>query len=224
MSCASPQRIDAGYALEEDGSLTLGTDGRLRISAIDLLRYLAASEANSGIDPEQEEQFEGDYETTEDEDEGDDPDHYYVPSSKPHFKPVKKPVTEGLALLMSGEFGRLGHQYGSRLRDDPKFANHESDESDGESSTGPAHKYSHNFTKTLLNRSNRLRPIPKEDIASEMIPNSNGTAVAKYSSNAYVGQYSSGMLSVKSHRAVGFIPSQQILRSITHAYEVGWNN
>ncbi|KAI0686011.1 WD40-repeat-containing domain protein [Cytidiella melzeri] len=88
------------------------------------------------------------------------------PSYGAFHAPVKEPKPEGLALLYSGEFGRIRHQL--RMRN-------------GDS----------NVARLLLNRGARLRPSPREDLAAEIVPNTNGTAVASYTSNAYVGQYSS---------------------------------
>ncbi|CAL1693996.1 unnamed protein product [Somion occarium] len=139
-------------------------NGQVRISATDLLRYLTASQADDEDDEDDDEYHQ------EDDDDDDDELFRIAPRERAHYGPLFEPVTEpkeeGLALLMGGEFGRVGHQYSSR---------------DGDNS----------FAKTLLNRGSRLRPVYREDVASEMIPNSNGVAVARYSANAYVGQYSS---------------------------------
>ncbi|GJE85863.1 WD40 repeat-like protein [Phanerochaete sordida] len=79
---------------------------------------------------------------------------------------VKEPKQEGLDLLYSGEFGRIQHQIRSRNK-------------------------AGNAAKFLLNRGSRLRPPHREDFATDIIPNTDGTAVASYYANAYVGQYSS---------------------------------
>ena len=128
---------------------------------------------------------------TNDEDEDDDDDGYfnhYGGSGKwdrteGWYPQIKEPTKEGLKLLMSGEFGRLRHQLKSRKRDN-------------------------NIAKVALDRGTRVRPSFKEDIAAvcffppsavvplkwhkDLLPNSNGTAVAQYAANAYVGQFSSG--------------------------------
>ncbi|KZT02499.1 WD40 repeat-like protein [Laetiporus sulphureus 93-53] len=82
------------------------------------------------------------------------------------FSEVKEPKAEGLELLRGGQFGRLGHQINSRNKNN-------------------------SIAKLLLNRATRSRPIYREDITSDLLPNSRGTAVAVYAANAYVGQYSS---------------------------------
>ncbi|OBZ68544.1 LEC14B protein [Grifola frondosa] len=48
-----------------------------------------------------------------------------------------------------------------------------------------------NIARVLFNRTSKARPSYKEDLASDIIPNSSGTAVAAYNANAYVGQFSS---------------------------------
>ncbi|EED77561.1 predicted protein, partial [Postia placenta Mad-698-R] len=105
------------------------------------------------------------------DDDGDD-EYYFGYNTEPHwdrskvFPEVKEPKEKGLELLTSGEFGRLEHQLKSRIRDN-------------------------NTASILLNRGARQRPTHKEDLTSDLLPNSNGTAVAEYHANAYVGQYSS---------------------------------
>ncbi|KAK7680553.1 hypothetical protein QCA50_016334 [Cerrena zonata] len=187
--------IYSGEGVEEDGTFILdaGPQGRIRITPVDLLQYLSASESNGQVGNEEDEEEDEDYQFDEEDDDDDieTPILQFHDSSKPLFEPVTKPVAKGLELLMGGEFGRLGHQYKSRRRDDSGFAQDLYEDTDSDSPTETTHAYSHNFARTLLNRSSRLRPTYKEDIANEMIPNSNGTAVAQYSSNAYVGQYSS---------------------------------
>ncbi|OSX66899.1 hypothetical protein POSPLADRAFT_1042203 [Postia placenta MAD-698-R-SB12] len=113
-------------------------------------------------------------EATDEEEEDDDGDdeYYFGYNTEPHwdrskvFPEVKEPKEKGLELLTSGEFGRLEHQLKSRIRDN-------------------------NTASILLNRGARQRPTHKEDLTSDLLPNSNGTAVAEYHANAYVGQYSS---------------------------------
>ncbi|KAI0727844.1 WD40-repeat-containing domain protein [Fomitopsis betulina] len=112
---------------------------------------------------------------TNDEDDADDDEDGYFnhyghsvkwDRSEDWYYPVTKPTKEGLKLLMSGEFGRLTHQLKSR-------------------------KLDNNIAKVTLDRGTRIRPSFKEDMAADLLPNSDGTAVAQYAANAYVGQYSS---------------------------------
>ncbi|KAL4241704.1 DDB1- and CUL4-associated factor [Abortiporus biennis] len=129
-------------------------------------------EDEDGMDEELEQEDEDDNDEDDDdyvdEDEDDDEDFYFHQVG-PHgkwYEEVKEPKQEGLELLMSGEFGRLGHQFKTRAKNN-------------------------NVVRTLLDRGTRVRPTSREDIASDIVPNSDGVAVASYQSNAYVGQYSS---------------------------------
>ncbi|KAI0094186.1 WD40-repeat-containing domain protein [Irpex rosettiformis] len=83
-----------------------------------------------------------------------------------HHDPVTEPQPGGLSLLYSGEFGRIKHQTKTRNKDN-------------------------NIARILQNRGAKLRPSTREDLTTDVIPNSNGTAVVTYQANAYVGQYSS---------------------------------
>ncbi|OCH96414.1 WD40 repeat-like protein [Obba rivulosa] len=101
----------------------------------------------------------------------DDEEEYYRREnswdrSKGWWPRITEPKKEGLELLTSGEFGRIRHQVNSRNKDN-------------------------NVAKLLLNRGTQVRPVSKEDIANDILPNTNGTAVADYGVNVYVGQYSS---------------------------------
>ncbi|KAH8099280.1 WD40 repeat-like protein [Cristinia sonorae] len=120
-----------------------------------------------GLTADEEQEGEDD-EDEDDEEYIEDDDEYphYTGEAGKWFEEVKEPKPEGLKLLNGGEFGRIGHQIKSRANDN-------------------------NVARSLLQRRSLVRPMPKEDIAADMIPNSNGTAVASYQANAYVGQYSS---------------------------------
>lgn len=121
------------------------------------------------------------------EDDDDDDDDYegYRRAPRHWFPEVKEPQKAGKELLMSGEFGRVGHKIRSRRNDV-------------------------NVTRLLQNRSSRLRAMSdKEDIANvrlqpstascklifpqNLVPNSNGTAVASYEANIYSAQFSAGL-------------------------------
>ncbi|THH00690.1 hypothetical protein EW026_g1895 [Hermanssonia centrifuga] len=118
---------------------------------------------------EDEEDHEEDEEEEEELDEDDDDmfGYYNDPISNGRwYEEVKQPKQEGMSLLFSGEFGRIRHQIRSR--------NEKS-----------------NVASILLNRGTKIRPTYKEDLLSDLVPNSDGTAVANYYANAYVGQYSS---------------------------------
>ncbi|KAI0639524.1 WD40 repeat-like protein [Trametes polyzona] len=114
----------------------------------------------------------------EDDVDGDDDDEeeeisYFSMGSRTRFDrsrdwwpKITKPQEEGLSLLMDGEFGRVRHQLDSR--------------------SGRK-----NVARKLFSRNLGARPTYREDIASDILPNSSGTAVASYPANAYVGQFSS---------------------------------
>ncbi|KAI0308327.1 WD40-repeat-containing domain protein [Multifurca ochricompacta] len=107
----------------------------------------------------------------DDDDDGDDDEMQYSYWRRPHaktpkwFSPVTTPQKEGIKLLMSGEFGRVGVETRSR---------------NGDAS----------LTKAILSRRSKLRQTPKQDITNAIIPNTNGTAVASLTDNIYCGQYS----------------------------------
>lgn len=95
------------------------------------------------------------------------PINYPATVPRPHlYEAAQEPKEAGLKLLYSGEFGRLQHQIRSRNK-------------------------AGNVAKLVLNRGRNIRPTYKEDLATDVIPNTDGTTVASYYANAYVGQYSS---------------------------------
>ncbi|KAI0698404.1 WD40 repeat-like protein, partial [Cerioporus squamosus] len=111
----------------------------------------------------------------EEEEEEEDTGYFYgfgYPASRGHWDrsdwwpEITEPQKEGLELLFGGEFGRIVHQIQTR---------------DG----------NRNVARNIFNRGASSRPTYREDIASEILPNSSGTAVASYAANAYVGQFSS---------------------------------
>ncbi|THH33102.1 hypothetical protein EUX98_g1080 [Antrodiella citrinella] len=165
------QRLDP-HAHEEEPQASGGRSGQrvITISAGDLRRYLALAsrqDGEEGQEGEGEDEDDDEYRPEDDDDE----DYEYMPAAPPGphgrwFEEVKDPKEQGLALLHGGEFGRIGHQLKSRANDN-------------------------NIARTLLRRGAQVRPVPREDIASDIVPNSDGTAVASYQANAYVGQYSS---------------------------------
>ncbi|KAL4069807.1 WD40-repeat-containing domain protein [Scleroderma yunnanense] len=104
----------------------------------------------------------------DDDDDDDDftPGHYSsTPWYEQWFSPHEDPQPEGLELLMSGEFGRIV----SHLK---------------------MNKRNRNISRTLLDRSSRGIGIQREELVGDLVPNSNGTAVASHSANLYVGQFS----------------------------------
>ncbi|KAG9314168.1 WD40-repeat-containing domain protein [Chiua virens] len=105
----------------------------------------------------------------DDEDEDNDEDEYYGASSdwnRQWFPSHTEPQQKGVELLMSGEFGCVGN-------------------------TLRSNKGNRNVSRSLLDRSCRSRgTVSREELSSELIPNSNGTAVASNGANLYVGQFS----------------------------------
>ncbi|KAI9570371.1 WD40 repeat-like protein [Boletus coccyginus] len=104
----------------------------------------------------------------EDEDAGSDDDEYLTSShwNRQWCLPHSEPQKTGVELLMSGEFGRVGNKLRSK-------------------------KGSRNVSRLLLDRSCKPRgTLAREELTNELVPNSNGTAVASNGANLYVGQFS----------------------------------
>ncbi|TFY79706.1 hypothetical protein EWM64_g4307 [Hericium alpestre] len=75
--------------------------------------------------------------------------------------PTTEPQKAGMELLMGGEFGRVRNKINGR-----------------------------NVAKILASRATKTRKFYREDVLSNLVPNTNGTAVASYDSNIYCGQFS----------------------------------
>ncbi|KAG8219620.1 WD40-repeat-containing domain protein [Butyriboletus roseoflavus] len=104
----------------------------------------------------------------EDQDAGNDDEEYSASSQRNRqwFPPHTEPQKRGVELLMSGEFGHVGNKIRSN-------------------------KGSRNVSRLLLDRSFKPRgTLSREELTNELIPNSNGTAVASNGANLYVGQFS----------------------------------
>ncbi|KAI0778307.1 WD40 repeat-like protein [Trametes elegans] len=163
----------------------VGADGEritATLSSEDLSRILTVFGAGSGghgaaelVSHEEEDDEEDAEYMDEDEEDAEEDDEaiYYGSGAHTHWDrnrewwpEITEPQEEGLSLLINGEFGRVQHQLKSR-------------------------KGQRNVARSLFNRTLSARPTYREDIASDILPNSSGTAVAAYSANAYVGQFSS---------------------------------
>ncbi|KAH7923909.1 WD40 repeat-like protein [Leucogyrophana mollusca] len=130
-------------------------------SLAQILRYLARIIGGGNSTNADE---DDDEELVEDEDEG----RYYGRSSwsEQWFSPHKEPQQAGVELLNGGEFGAVSTKIKTR-------------------------KNNRNLTRLLLDRSTRSRnTLRREGIASHILPNSSGTAVASYGANIYCGQFS----------------------------------
>ncbi|PPQ77004.1 hypothetical protein CVT25_014821 [Psilocybe cyanescens] len=155
-------------------SINAGGNTRLRVSERtlrDMARLLSArpSDQRSGaahvrrpLDDDDDD--DDDYIPIEDEDE----DGFSRPRrrTRPFFPPVTEPKKEGLELLASGDFGRVGVK-----------------------SRGRRNRI--NIARTILDKGSR--PIPfsnREDILNKLVPNTNGTTVATYDANMYTAQFS----------------------------------
>ncbi|KAJ3010959.1 hypothetical protein NUW54_g2323 [Trametes sanguinea] len=167
--------------LELQGVQTVGSDGE-RISATltidDLQRLMQLFGSGGGgsrgveLVTNEEDDDENDADYVDEEEDDDDIDywstgaHTHWDRTRDWWPKITEPQEEGMSLLMSGEFGRVQHQLKSRS----------------------GYK---NVARNLLNRATSARPTYREDITSDILPNSSGTAVAAYPANAYVGQFSS---------------------------------
>ncbi|KAG5639568.1 hypothetical protein H0H81_012239 [Sphagnurus paluster] len=106
----------------------------------------------------------------EDDDDEEDDDFYHAFRSSGEEQWTGPKITEpqqaGVELLNSGDFGRVENKLRARRNDV-------------------------NIARLILNRTKRPHlPTFKEDYAADLIPNTNGTAVAIYDSNIYTAQYS----------------------------------
>ncbi|TFY70898.1 hypothetical protein EVG20_g2103 [Dentipellis fragilis] len=138
------------------------SDSPLRVT-----RVVVPSDDTHGRAAAEEEQ-EDDEEDDEDYEE-DEP--YWSPSIRrgpelPEWaRPPTEPQQEGVELLMGGEFGRIRPKVNVR---------------GGQRSVA----------RILQSRQTRTRSLYKEDLISDLVPNTNGTAVAAYDHNIYSGQFS----------------------------------
>ncbi|KAJ3509695.1 hypothetical protein NLJ89_g5084 [Agrocybe chaxingu] len=121
--------------------------------------------------PDEDERDEADEDVTmfEEGEDDDEDDYYYSPPPKPArqwFKPVEEPQQAGLELLASGEFGQIGVKNRSRRK-------------------------AVNLARTVLNRGYLRIPCPnREELCSNLVPNTNGVTVATYDSNMYTASFS----------------------------------
>lgn len=102
----------------------------------------------------------------EDDDDDDDEIENVGEWHQPWFPPHKEPQQPGVELLMGGEFGSVSSKIRSR-------------------------RNKRNISQMILDQPSRPRgALSRENMTSELIPNTNGTAVASYAANVYCGQFS----------------------------------
>ncbi|KAG2358232.1 WD40-repeat-containing domain protein [Suillus spraguei] len=100
------------------------------------------------------------------EDDDDDEIGHAGEWHQPWFPPHTEPQQLGVELLMGGEFGSVS----SKIRNRRK---------------------KRNISRMILDQSSRPRgALSRESMTSDLIPNTNGTAVASYAANIYCGQFS----------------------------------
>ncbi|KIY73538.1 WD40 repeat-like protein [Cylindrobasidium torrendii FP15055 ss-10] len=96
--------------------------------------------------------------------------HSLVPGDT--FSPVKEPQEAGVNLLNSGEFGRVGYKEAARNSETPEQS----------------------ITKLIRQRyegvGRRRSALSREELMGNLVPNSNGTAVASYDANIYTARFS----------------------------------
>ncbi|KAF9074947.1 WD40-repeat-containing domain protein [Rhodocollybia butyracea] len=119
-------------------------------------------------DQEEDQEEEGDGEYMDVDDDIEDIDDGWYPTSRTvfTFPPATTPQPAGVSLIKSGDFGRVG----------PKIK---------------ARRNNRNLAAVLGNQLTSPHPaLYKEDYATNIVPNSNGVIVANYDANIYTAQYS----------------------------------
>ncbi|KAN0060237.1 hypothetical protein ACQY0O_007566 [Thecaphora frezii] len=111
---------------------------------------------------------------SDDEDDEDDERDWYSFSQDSQmanfWDPVTEPIRSGQELLYGGEFGKVPRRPpGSPLS---------------------AFAESRNLVDLIQQRKYARRRVPKADVGSSFLPNTDGTIVAKYPARVYCGQYS----------------------------------
>lgn len=135
--------------------------------------------------------FEGEGEDDDDDEadvyEDDDDWGYEIRthSRPPWYEEVTEPVKEGVELLYSGDFGRIGPKSRSRRK-----AANIARRVLAQSSIPTPVSYREELTSVSL--IDRYEFYPLICLWKDMVPNSNGTTVAEYASNIYTGQFSTG--------------------------------
>ncbi|KAF9444600.1 WD40 repeat-like protein [Macrolepiota fuliginosa MF-IS2] len=157
------------FSMQADG--TTGGTRTFSLSGIslhNLTRLLRAASGTSGPHP----YFDGEDEDEDDDETGllyDDDEWGFESRTQGRptwFEEVTEPMKEGVELLYSGDFGRIG----------PKSRNQ---------------RNAANIARHILAKSSTVVPAShREELISGMVPNTNGTTIAEYASNIYTGQFS----------------------------------
>ncbi|KAK7058553.1 hypothetical protein VNI00_002189 [Paramarasmius palmivorus] len=152
-------------------SILAARDGRLRPSNALAQLLMGSGGSSSGLallqEDDDDEQEDDEQEWVDEDDDGD----VYYPRSRDSIKPLSphsSPQPAGVELLHSGEFGRVGPKAKAR-RSPPDV----------------------NLAKVIKSRlSKPYTTLYREDLTSNLVPNSNGVITTHYDSNIYTAQYS----------------------------------
>ncbi|KAI0066418.1 WD40 repeat-like protein [Artomyces pyxidatus] len=125
----------------------------------------SAQHEQEGEEEDEEDDDDEDYEDEEEEEEEYATAYGRGEENQKWFRPATKPQKAGVQLLMSGEYGRVRHKIRARA---------------GEWNVG----------KVIGEQRSRIRRTPREDVVGNLVPNTNGTAVASSEANIYCGQFS----------------------------------
>jgi WD repeat-containing protein 23 len=174
------------------------SDGQARVARIsgigfqELSRLLGGAAATFGQVPAQltaeNDDNEDDPDYIDEDEDGDDQEQGYYGRTAPQWFPaVTEPQEAGVKLLMSGEFGRVRKGLESKgnkmsparlLRDQAtkaRFSNHQED------ITSVVYRPFANYS------------VIEHVVFQNLVPNTNGTAVASSQANIYSGQFSKGL-------------------------------
>ena len=195
--------MQSGTSLRASGGEDRRTVGLSGISLQTLSRIL--SNTPRAFDTSVEEDHDED--EGDDDDDGDEPSYdtsFHRPMYR-WFPPHTEPQNEGVELLLSGDFGRVGLK-----------AN--------------AERKNLNITRSLLSRPYRPMPASYQEQYSNvnllsfasftsrllivrvqnLVPNTNGTSVATYESNIYTAQFSAG----ENYKSISLFPFTVTIRFI----------
>ena len=195
--------MQSGASLRESGGADRRTDGLSGISLQTLSRILFNTPR--AFETSVEEDHDGD--EGDDDDDGDESSYdtsFHQPVYR-WFSPHTEPQNEGVELLLSGDFGRVGLKIN-------------------------AERKNLNITRSLLSRPHHPMPSSYQDQYSNvnllsfvsftsrlltvrvqnLVPNTNGTSVATYESNVHTAQFSTG----KNYKFISLFPFTVTIRFV----------